>query len=405
MDDIEKVGSRLDKESILKELDKPGQRLLKWSLDPATTFGVTVDEDEYDKLVLTDDSQHSFWDCLDVLCDALSKREFAGYAARDAVQYCLTRASCSNDLKWAVRVLNKNLRCGVQITTANKIFPGLIKPFKVSLAEPYKPEKHEISGQWCIEPKLDGLRMTIVRGVPYTRNGRVINTVNHILEELYPFLYDYVFDGEVMGAGDFDEASGIIRRKETCSNSDIYYNVFDVIPREQWITRKTVALTKRKDIISSIFHVNTKHCSFKHVKAVEWLLLPNNPTTEQLFEMRDEMMKRGYEGSMLKNMNAPYRFERSNDVLKLKDFNDVDCILIDSYEGKGRHKGRLGGIVVELDGVQTRVGSGFTDKQRDDLWVKRNDIVGSVVEVQYQNKTPDGSLRFPVYIKFRSDKE
>ena len=37
------------------------------------------------------------------------------------------------------------------------------------------------------------------------------------------------------------------------------------------------------------------------------------------------------------------------------------------------------------------------------LKVKEIDL--KMVEVQYQNKTSDGSLRFPVFIRFRKDKD
>ena len=66
-----------------------------------------------------------------------------------------------------------------------------------SLAKPYDPEKHEIRGAWTVEPKLDGLRMVVVNGQAYTRNGRTIDSVGHILAELEPFKDEYVFDGEV----------------------------------------------------------------------------------------------------------------------------------------------------------------------------------------------------------------
>lgn len=402
MNEIEHVGSRLEKERLLANLDKHDQHLLMWALDPAITFGITVKSKNNFISVQLDQSCHDdFWNHIDYLCERLFKRELTGNAAEAEVNNIISKAPSANDRKWAERLLNKNLRCGIQVTTVNKVFPGLIKPFAVSLAKPYDPAKHELNGRWIVEPKLDGLRMIVVDGVAYTRNGRVIETVGHILDELGSSFFDHwVLDGELMGAGDFDEASGTMRRKGGITNYDIYYNVFDIIDKNDWSRQETAPLWLRKENLLKEIKPS------KHIRIVQWHELPEDPTPKMLFDdFRDKMIEDGYEGAMLKNIDAQYHFERSDDLLKLKDFTDDDCIVTDWYEGKGRHKGRLGGIVVELDGIKTKVGSGFSDKQRDELWTRRASLAGMVAEVQYQNKTSGGSLRFPVFIKFRQDKE
>lgn len=76
--------------------------------------------------------------------------------------------------------------------------------------------------------------------------------------------------------------------------------------------------------------------------------------------------------------------------------------VIGMIEGKGKFSGMLGALTVDVDGVSVDIGSGFTDEQRDWLW-NSCDPVGSLVEIKYQEKTKDGSLRFPVFLKFRND--
>lgn len=408
MEECEKIGSRLEKERLLAPLNDLGKELLKWALDPAITFGITVDEFSLPAIYKPPYcwDQDVFWDHIDSLARKLSKRELTGNAAENEVNRVLAQAPCSNDQKWAARLFNKNLRCGVHVSTMNKVFLGLVDPFAVALAKPYEPERHAMEGAWVVEPKLDGLRMVVIDGVAFTRNGRTIDTVSHILAkiaELDP-QGDYVFDGEVMGKGDFDEASGAIRRKTLVVNKSIYYNVFDVVRRNEWTIRKTRPLRERKaDLLSMVGEDGLRNGM---VRIVPWTPLPDNPTTEELFAARDAYIKDGYEGGMLKNLDTGYIFKRSDMLLKLKDFTDVDCTVTGVFEGKGKHKGSLGGLHVDVDGVACRVGSGFTDKQRDELWAENvNNVIGRVVEVQYQNKTADGALRFPVFIKFRPDKE
>ena len=65
----------------------------------------------------------------------------------------------------------------------------------------------------------------------------------------------------------------------------------------------------------------------------------------------------------------------------------------------------LGGLDVDFNGVVTQVGSGFADHQRTMYWQNKLSVIGKMVEVKYQNKTPDGKLRFGVFIRFRPDKD
>jgi len=401
------VGSKLEKERLLKTVGPDTIKFLKWALDPMITFGVTVEQDSlirtrgdnvlFSKLL----GEDQYWHLVDDLCLKLSSRELTGNSATGEIEKILLGAPSTEHLVWAARILNKDLRAGFSMSTLNKAHPGCIeKEIPCSLAKPYDPEKHEIRGAWCVEPKLDGLRMVVVNGLAYTRNGRPIDSVGHILEELKILGNDYVWDGEIMGATGFDEDSGKIRKKGEGPNLSLVYNIFDCIWKSEWDARKTKPYNDRRMYMFEALGTLAP----KYSRMVPLTLL-TDPTTEQLFAARDEYIKMGFEGAMLKDMQSPYVFKRSDAILKLKTFVDADGKITDSFEGKGRHKGRLGGFIVEFDGVLTRVGGGFSDAERTYLWKNRGEIVGSMIEVKYQNKTEEGSLRFPVFVKFRPDKD
>jgi ATP-dependent DNA ligase len=73
--------------------------------------------------------------------------------------------------------------------------------------------------------------------------------------------------------------------------------------------------------------------------------------------------------------------------------------------GTGKNANRLGNFIVDVDGVKVNVGEGITDKQRDEFWQNKNKLIGKIIEVKFQEKTPDGSLRFPRFVRHRMDKE
>jgi DNA ligase-1 len=78
--------------------------------------------------------------------------------------------------------------------------------------------------------------------------------------------------------------------------------------------------------------------------------------------------------------------------------------------GTGKYENVLGNLICEdEEGNLVKVGSGFSDNQREEYWNERNELIGNIVEIQYQevtkNKNGTKSLRFPVFVRFRDDKD
>ena len=107
---------------------------------------------------------------------------------------------------------------------------------------------------------------------------------------------------------------------------------------------------------------------------------------------------------MIKFLDAPYKFGRGYEVMKLKDFHDVDLKIEQLIEGTGKHSGKLGSVKVLFNGVEVQVGSGFNDSLREAVWSDPGSFIGRTIEIRYQEVTPDGSLRFPTFVCFRNDR-
>ena len=90
--------------------------------------------------------------------------------------------------------------------------------------------------------------------------------------------------------------------------------------------------------------------------------------------------------------------------MKYKDFFDADVIIKECLEGTGKYSGNLGSFLVDYQGVNVQVGSGLSDKLRNKIWSNKEKFVGQMIEVRYQEVTPDGSLRFPTFVCFRNDR-
>ncbi len=105
----------------------------------------------------------------------------------------------------------------------------------------------------------------------------------------------------------------------------------------------------------------------------------------------DRIAALGGEGLMLREPGSRYEAGRSPTLLKVKRFHDAEARVIEHLPGTGRHRGRLGALLVAMpDGTTFSVGTGFTDAQRE-----RPPEVGTLITFRFQELTDRGVPRFP----------
>lgn len=260
--------------------------------------------------------------------------------------------------------------------------------------------------------------LTVIQGdrvEMFSRNGKQFHNFEHIVEELRSVLkkspapYPLVLDGEVMSAS-FQDLMKQVHRKDNVSANDAVLHLFDVIPLDSF---KSGVYNKAQSVRSSMtkFWVEENVAFLPHVQCLEWETVDlSTPEGEKRFvELNKAAVDGGYEGVMIKDVDAPYECKRSHAWLKSKPFIEVTLEVTAVEEGTGRNQGRLGAFVCSGtdDGkdIRVNVGSGFTDDQRSSFWDNRNDLIGQLVEVRAdavtQNQDGSYSLRFPRFKTFR----
>jgi DNA ligase-1 len=209
-----------------------------------------------------------------------------------------------------------------------------------------------------------------------------------------------LLDGEVIGTS-FNELMTQARRKNNLVIKRLNYVVFDILPIETFRTQgRTVSYDDRKQHIRSLFFDK----KFKYLNSTINTLIKGE---QQLADFYDLIVADGYEGIIIKDLDATYEFKRSKAWIKMKPTETIDVPVVGIEEGTGKYKGMLGALVVDVDGVRVNVGTGFSDEQRKEFWKFNNELyrpLNIIAEIKFQEKTPDGSLRFPVFIQFRPDK-
>jgi DNA ligase-1 len=129
----------------------------------------------------------------------------------------------------------------------------------------------------------------------------------------------------------------------------------------------------------------------------------------QFKQYNKEAIDAGFEGIMIKDLDATYECKRSAKWLKMKPFIEVSLEVKNVEEGTGKNEGRLGALVLEGvdDGlvISVNCGSGFSDSDRNEFWSTRDSLPGQIVEVRAdavtQNQDGTYSLRFPRFLRFR----
>jgi DNA ligase-1 len=429
---LESSNSRLHKESVIKEAfaaatvgSLNAEAFLYncyLAYNPFFVYGVRQ-VDETVGLTNRPNPWHDFW----ALCDTLRTRALTGNAARDAIRLLSEEFDSDEWNRMCRRVILKDLRCGFSESTINKIVgksKWAIPVFSCQLAVDSTKKPKNMTGIKRLEYKLDGVRMlAIVRRDSVelmSRNGKPLINFPQIekeileLTKLKAFLNQwlddgFVLDGEVIGES-FQQLMKQAQRKSDVETTDMIYNIFDVIPlvdfeRGFWNMRQRNRIQILEQLRPRL--ENSKCLQISEGILVDLSMKEGNTTLQEYFE---EALKLGYEGIMIKNMEAPYQTKRTDAWMKLKPTSTFDLVVVGLEEGTGKNEGRLGALVCEGedDGklIRVNVGSGLTDEQRQQIWEDKETTIDMVVEVMAdvvtQNQDGSYSLRFPRFVRFRA---
>ena len=420
--------SRLHKEDVLKRALDAGDHVflngIRNCYNPYITFGVK-------QIPATEGitGAPNPYEEFDELLNRLSARKLTGHAARDAILGMSLKFDSDEWNLFLAPILRRDMRAGFSERTINKVCKGtdyVIPTFGCQLAANSEGRPEMVGTKW-LEPKLDGARVLLVvsednTATCYSRNGKVFDNFPHVEQQVLSNAYairaylktngGFVLDGEIMGKS-FQDLMRQAQRKENVQTQDTVFNVFDILPLEDFKRGFWNAqLRKRLAILTDMQRVFD---AMPNVTRVDSQIVVDLNTEEgriKLHEYATEMVTAGFEGIMIKDMEAPYECKRNTFWMKWKPVITVDLPVIALEEGTGRNQGRLGALVCSGSDhgkdITVNVGSGFSDTERDLFWNQKSDVVGRTVEILCdvitQNQDGTYSLRFPRFVRWRDDK-
>jgi len=352
----------------------------------------------------------------------LSSRQVTGNAAIEYLRMLLSSLN-EDDAKVLERIIDKSLDCGVQVSTANDVWPGLITEYPCMLCSPFEQKLvDKINFPAYAQMKMDGMRFNaIVRDGKCefrSRNGKEILLLGNLEQEFIALAgsIDCVFDGEllVMLDGDYQFAdrqtgNGILNKanKGTISAKEaamVHATVWDLIPYVQFVDGYCgTPYSKRYSTLEAI--VSKQKPEGKRIWNVTSTIVQ---TLEEAQEIFQGYLAEGYEGIILKDGNGVWEDKRAKHQIKFKGELECDLKIVAIEEGTGKYAGMLGAIVCESsDGkIKVNVGSGFNDAHRKNLG---KEILDKIVAIKYnsriKNKLGDESLFLPIFVEIRDDKD
>lgn len=457
-DAIEQIAAtpgKKDKEALVAALlaDPLGERVLKACYDPFVTYGIA----KRPKIDPTKkNADYQFTSATWAGLNDLATRRLTGNAAIEwLVGHMEDRSPKSEELLW--RIISKDMRAGFTDGTINRAKPGTIFVFDCMLAHPYKEHKHKLAFPLRAEPKLDGVRVLTFINLDdqevrfFSRSGKEFTTFDHLKDPLIIAASNYrstlmsqacdlydkeggpeggedgqginlgmmdecyaehrvdsacrlVLEAEVV-SGSFNKTVGDVRRKDAQA-TDAKLCVFDLLFQEDFEN------PGKKDEVGSEVYFERRARLESFVKSAPEgapiVLLPSRTveSEEEIHSFYEACRARGLEGLIIKDPNALYYRKRHHAWSKIKAEETLDLRIVGRFEGEGKYVGLLGGLIVEHGEVRVNVGGGFTDQQRKEFWeADDSELLGRLIEVQYHEVTPDGSLRHPRFVRFRDDKK
>ena len=455
---IAAASGRIEKGELLKELldTDLGKYVITQAYDPFITYGV--------KPVMPKAFGAEPFDLKNVKArlSHLATRKITGNDARATVQGMLEGfdEAGAHLVYW---MLNKDVKAGIAANTILEVAPGLIPVFSVMRAQAFE-ERFIKKWPVFVEPKYDGFRVSFLcrdgHGGFFTRSGKRMPQLDHLVEpviklaltilqeqrasqELLETLdpvgslindsrsnLNFMLDSEAV-TGSFQATSGDLRRKGEEAEATLI--IFDIMSYAEFdaVGSHEKPYTGRRALVEEFV-------GFVDDQPLQKSERYYANSLDEVMGLYEGFRNRGLEGAMVKIADGAYDKKKSRGWLKIKPEETEDLRIVGYFNGEAgtKYESMTGGLIFRREnGVHVRVGGGYSDAEREELWgLWEHDakilgvnpavgfkpgyeldpavqaqtgfkLLGRLGEIEFHEETPDGSLRHPRFKRFRDDKD
>lgn len=381
----------------------------------AFTYGMSLEQIE--KFPVQETQTMSLEIAMASLLHNFCTRKVTGHAALQLASNIIGSLS-EQDANLLKKIINRDLRINAGSTLINKVFPGLItKPVYMRCDVYNSKTAKNIAFPAIVQLKADGTyrEITVDSGNVSARSRSGENYDYPVLFEAFKDYPDGVYVGEltVRGIPDRAKGNGLINSDEP-PHDDIVIQLWDYITIDEY---KQAGLKDKKNPNKTTYNERWNALNAieftRPSKNIEMIPAFNVDTLKEALEACSSWMNDGYEGAILKDLNAVFKDGTSKQQLKLKLQIDAEMRITGFTEGsKGtKREGKIGAIEFANDeGTIKGRTSGFSDEQLDYFTNHQNELLNKIMTVQFNDLTKaEGNdyyaLSHPRFIEIRDDKD
>jgi DNA ligase-1 len=271
-------------------------------------------------------------------------------------------------------------------------------------------------GGYVWQPKYDGIHAIIntTDRKAATREGNELPSIQQVVNYLSSAVgTGLVFQGEVWLPGiPFKDISGAARRQSLQPQLGVVlYDCHEEALFDAG-TNDTPYSCRRSDLVRLLAHVS----GYPHILLGDSFPADEPPIGGWQVLAQEYVRRGGYDGLILRDTRAPWQVgtARNGELIKVKPSVTLDLRCNGVIQGEGKHAGKLGAVSVSFNGVNSCVGTGFSDQQRDEFWQAAIgnapddecvSPIGQIVEVECMCVNANGTLREPRFKAVRWDKK
>lgn len=414
IEEIRNTNSRIEKEEILfqNKDNSDLKKIFQFVYDPLITTGLAKKKIEKEVKLPNSWAGNSYGSNIIQMMDYIKDNNTGSDNVIAVVQDSL-KCLDEDERMLAISIFTKDLPIGLSSTTLNKVYgKNFIRKYAVMLADKYTGDDKQIDGKFSLSLKLDGLRATVFNyegGIKiYSRSGKELVGLHEIEKAFEELPKGFVYDGELLATNEERlDSKDLFRKTLKIANKKgpkegLKFIMFDVLTILDFEQGKSGSEYRRR--MEFLYGLQLSNLDIITTVPVYYV----GHDVKVINEYLEKVTAAGFEGLMINLMDGKYETKRSKKLLKVKQFHTVDLRILDVVEHQ--RGGKMGAIVVDYKGFEVKVGSGFSDVERDKYWKAKDEIIGKIIEVQYfeesNNQKDDSlSLRFPTFVRERFEKE
>lgn len=307
--------------------------------------------------------------------------------------------------RWEKQLKNKKYVQSINEAEAGKRDERVLGGVDPMLAHRFDQHGDKLKYPCYAQPKLDGHRCLAViqqgECTLWSRTRKPITGVPHINRaiarmacEKYGDSADFVLDGELYCHDyreKFEELTSFIRQVTPKPGHEVVeYHIYDMP------SMTTAVYALRNTLLNDMFPLRATG----PLKLVETVSIADE---DELMFAFERFRAQGYEGAMARNADGAYVGKRSYDLLKLKEFEDAEFVVVDVEEGRGKMAGHAVFLCKGFGVAHFRAKMKGELSELKKYFDKPELAVGRQLTVQYQGLTKTGLPRFPVGIRLKED--